>query len=107
MLNAASDSKEAAMDARETAERHGGFVVAGDMRSVGADFVSQEAMQEFMSHGKVPPRPTTKAEVVSERQDGDDYIYEIKYSNDQDTLTVRSQWSKVGDDWKIVKAEPI
>jgi hypothetical protein len=95
------------MNARETAERHGGFVVAGDMRSVGADFASQEAMQDFMSHGKMPPRPTTKAEVVSERQDGDTYVYEITYSNGQDSLTVRSQWAKMGDEWKIVKAEPV
>ncbi len=94
------------MNARETAERHGGFVVAGDMRSVGADFAG-DAMQEFMKHGKMPPRPTTKADIVGERQDGDQFVYEIKYSNDQDSLTIRSQWAKMGDDWKIVKAEPV
>jgi hypothetical protein len=60
-----------------------------------------------MSHGKLPPRPTTKAEIISERQDGDQYVYEIKYSNDQESLTVRSRWVKMGDDWKIVHAEPV
>jgi hypothetical protein len=94
------------MDARETAERHGGFVLAGDFRSVGADF-APGAMDEFMKHGKAPPRPTTKFELVGESQDGDTYIYEIKYSNDAgESQTVRSTWGKVGDEWKIVSAEP-
>src|SRR5262245_33149087 len=107
MLSTMFHFQEVTMNARQTAERHGGFVVAGDMRLVGADFVSQEAMQEFVSHGKLPPRPTTKAEVVGERPDGDNIVYDIKYSNDQDSLTVGSHWTKVGDDWKIVKAEAV
>jgi hypothetical protein len=64
-------------------------------------------MDEFQKHGVGPPRGTTTAEVMSELQDGDTYIYEIKYSNDAgETLTVRSKWGKIGDDWKIMSAEP-
>lgn len=94
------------MDARETADRHGGYVVAGNMQAVGADF-TPEALQEFMGYRKGPPRGTNAFEVVGERQDGDQHIYEIKYSNGEESLTVRSYWDKVGDDWKIVKAEPV
>lgn len=94
------------MDARETAERHGAFVVAGNMQGVMADF-QPEALQEFMKFGVMPPRPTIRYELVGERQEGDQHIYEIKYSNDQQATTIRSYWSKMGDDWKIVKAEPV
>lgn len=96
------------MNARETAERHGGFICQGNMQGVMADFASPQVLQDFQKHGKMPPRGTTKAEVLSENQDGDAYVYEIKYSNDAgDTLTVRSKWGKQGDDWKIVEAAPV
>ena len=95
------------MDARETAERHGAYVTSGNMQAVMADF-KPEALQEFMALGKMPPRRSNTYEVLSERQEGDTYIYDIKYTNpDQETLTVRSTWAKMGDDWKIVKAEPM
>ena len=92
------------MNARETADRHGQYVVAGDMRAAGADF-TPEAMQEFMNLGVRPPRGTDRYEVVNERQDGDNYIFDIKYSNEQESQTIRSTWGRVGDDWKIVKVE--
>jgi hypothetical protein len=95
------------MNARETAQRHGQFVVEGNMRGVGADFATG-AMDEFMKHGVMPPRPTTKAEIVNESQDGDAYVYDIKYSNDSgESVTIRSKWGMQGEDWKIVKAEPV
>lgn len=95
------------MDARETAHRHGGYVVAGNMAGVMADF-QPAALQAFGALGKMPPRPTTKYEVLEESEDGDQQIYAIRYSNDNDdSLTIRSYWEQVGDDWKIVKAEPV
>jgi hypothetical protein len=94
------------VNAKETAERHGGYVIAKNWGGVGADF-APGAMEEFQKHGVGPPRGTTKAEFVSESQDGDQYVYEIKYSNDAgESQTVRSRWGKVGDEWKIVSAEP-
>ena len=92
------------MDARETVERHGGYVVAGNMAAVGGDF-TPEAMQAFTQLGIRPPRGTNKYEIVGESKDGDKPVYDIKYSNDQESLTVRSTWDKVGDEWKIVKAD--
>lgn len=94
------------MNARETADRHGGYVVGGNMQAVMADF-TPEAMQEFGKLGVRPPRATNTYEVVNEHQEGDNHIYDIKYSNDQENLTIRSTWAKVGDEWKIVKAEPV
>ncbi len=95
------------MDARETAKRHGEYVCAGNMQAVGADFVPG-ALDEFVKHGKRTPRGANKHEIVSESQEGDHHIFDIKYSNDaQESLTIRSKWGKQGDDWKIVSAEPV
>lgn len=93
------------MDARQTADRHGGYVVAGNMAGVGADF-KPEALQEFMKLGVKMPRPVTAYEVVNEQQVGDNHIYEITYSNADESKTIRSTWAQVGDEWKIVSAEP-
>ncbi len=92
------------MDVRETANRHGGNVVAGNMAAVGADF-TPEALQAFMALGIRPPRGTNTFEVLGERPDGDRTVFDIKYSNGADSVVIRSTWARVGDDWKIVKAE--
>ncbi len=92
------------MEARETAIRHGNDVVAGNMAGVMGDF-DPAALAAFGALGIRPPRGVNKAEVVSERQDGDQHIFEIRYSNDAESQTIRSYWAKQGDAWKIVKAE--
>jgi hypothetical protein len=92
------------MNARETAERHGASVASGNMQAAMADF-TPDALQAFAALGVRPPRGTNAYELLSERQDGDHYVYDIKYSNGQDSTTIRSTWSKLGDEWKLVKAE--
>jgi hypothetical protein len=80
------------MNARETAERHAGYATSGNMQAAGADF-TPEAMQAFMGLGLRPPRGANKYEIVNERQDGGNYIFDIKYSNDSESATIRSHWS--------------
>ncbi len=92
--------------ARETAQRHANDVVAGNMAGVVGDF-TPEALSEFQQHGVMPPRPTTKAEIVSEARDGNRERFEIAYSNDSQTVTIRSWWEEQGGVWKLVKAEPV
>lgn len=92
--------------ARETAQRHGQDVVNGNMGGVVADF-TPDALQAFQQYGKMPPRPTKSAEIVSERQDDGKQVFEIKYSGDADSLTIRSWWEEQGGTWKLVKAEPV
>jgi hypothetical protein len=94
------------MNARETADRHGRYVTEGNMRGVVADF-TPEAMAAFQTFGKMPPKGTNSYEVVAESQDGDAHVYEIRYSNGSEALTIRSRWQQVGDDWMIVQAEPV
>jgi len=94
------------MTVREIAERHGQDVAAGNMRGALADF-TPEALQAFSALGIMPPRGTNSAEVLSERQDGANYIYDVSYSNGADATTIRSTWAQQGDTWKIVKAEGV
>lgn len=91
------------MNARDTAQRHGQDVVSGNMQRAMADF-TPEALQAFGALGIRPPRGANKAEIVNERQDGDQHIFDITYSNDQESTTIRSTWAKQGEDWKLVKA---
>ncbi len=93
------------MNARETAERHATYATSGQMQNAAADF-TPEAMQAFTASGLRPPRRANKWEIVREQQDGSNHIFDIKYTNDeQESATIRSTWSQIGDDWKLVKAE--
>ena len=98
------------MDARATAERHGRDVATGNMRGAAADF-TPEALREFTTvivpAGDGPPEGTDRAEILSQRREGDREIFEIVYSSPQATCTLRSTWEQLGDEWKIVKVERI
>ena len=95
------------MSGREAAERHGQYVINRNWQALGGDF-APGALEEFQKHGKTPPRGTTKAEIVNESQEGDDYVCEVCYTNDAgESLTVRSRWGKMGDEWKIKEAAPV
>jgi hypothetical protein len=95
------------VNARETAERHGRYVIEGNWGGVGGDF-APGAMEAFQKHGVMPPRKTSSAEIVNEQQDGDHYVYDVKYANDAgETLTIRSKWGQQGDEWKITEAMPV
>jgi hypothetical protein len=90
----------------ETAQRHADDVVAGNMAGVVGDF-TPDAMAEFQKHGAMPPRPTRTAEILTNRKDGEQELFEIKYSNETESLTIRSWWEQCDGGWKIVKAEPV
>ncbi len=92
--------------ARETAQRHADDVVAGNMPAVVGDF-TPEAMTEFQKHAAMPPRPTKTAEILSNRKEGQQEVFEIKYSNDVESLTIRSWWEEQGGVWKITRGEPV
>ena len=92
------------MNARETLDRHGGYALARNWDALGADF-TPDALQEAAAQGIRPPRGASKYEVVGESQEGDDYVFDVKYSSDTESSTIRSRWRKLGEDWKIVKAE--
>ena len=94
------------MNARESADRHAGYVAAGNPRAAGADF-TPEALQAFLAQGKSPPGGANTYEILSERQEGENAIFDIRYSDAQEPLTIRSMWAKVGEEWKIIKAEPV
>lgn len=90
--------------ARETAERHANDVVAGNMAGVMGD-LTPEALAEMQSKRIGPPRPTTKAEVTPIQTEGNQEVIDIKYSNDNESRTIRSWWEEENGTWKIVKAD--
>lgn len=94
------------MDAKETAHRHGQDVASGNQAGAMGDF-TPEALQELMKLGVRPPQGTNAYAMVNERQEGDHHIYDLKYTNGTDNLTLRSKWGKVGDAWKIVGLEKV
>ena len=92
------------MNVRETAEQHGSNVAEGNMQAAMADF-TPEALEAFRASGLRPPRG--RYELLSERREDDRYVFEIRYGDNREALTVRSTWARVGDAWKIVAAEPV
>jgi len=45
-------------------------------------------------------------EVLGHTQDGNDYLYDIKYIGPQ-SFTLRARWSQVGSEWKILDGDVI
>lgn len=99
-----ADAVESApMTARQTAERHAQDVVDGNMSSVMGDFFGSTLMS-LMATGAMPPSPTTAWEVLSEDDAGDAVTVHVRYSNDTDSLELRTRWEQVAGEWKIVEA---
>jgi hypothetical protein len=93
--------------ARETAQRHADDVVAGNMAGAIADWTPDGIAEYNQKHGEAPPRPTRTAEILVNRKDGAQELFEIKYSNETESLTIRSRWEQRDGVWKVVKAEPV
>jgi hypothetical protein len=93
--------------ARETAQRHADDVVAGNMAGAIADWTPDGIAEYNRKHGEAPPRPTRTAEIQVNRKDGAQELFEIKYSNETESLTIRSSWEQRDGVWKVVKAEPV
>lgn len=43
-------------------------------------------------------------DVLGSEADGDDWLYDVKYIGPQ-SFTVRSRWSRIGPEWKVVDAD--
>ena len=92
--------------ARKHAEAHAKAVVDGDMDAVTADFVPE-------LRGRVPeiakqlPRPTTDAEVVKFDMADDAATVHIKYSNDDESLTIQTTWEEHDGRPMIVDGKPL
>ena len=43
-------------------------------------------------------------EILAAQPDGADWLYDVKYAGPQ-SFTVRSRWSQLGSEWKVVDAD--
>src|SRR5688500_10092330 len=78
---------------KQHAETHGNAVVAGDLRTAGADLTPEVASQAQAVMGKLP-RPTTGAEVLKVESAGDDAVLaHILYKGADSETTVISTWA--------------
>jgi hypothetical protein len=82
-------------DLKETANRHGQDVVAGNMAGLMGDFTpaGMTKVMSMMSAGPI----TAKSFEVKELPDNE---FEISYIGDS-TRVVWSKWVQVGDKWQI------
>jgi len=76
---------------RKHATDHANAVVAGDIRTAGAD-LTPEAMAKAGAVMAKLPKPSTSAEVVSVESSGDAVVADILYSGSDSEATVRSTW---------------
>jgi hypothetical protein len=90
---------------RKIAEAHGQAVVDGDFDAVAADLVP-EMRPALPEVAKLLPQPVTGADVIRLDIEDDHAIVEIRYSNDEKSLTLRSRWEDVDGRPLIVEAAP-
>jgi hypothetical protein len=91
---------------QERAEEHGQAVVRGDMDAVAADIV-EELHPQLPQVVDLLPQPTTNAEVLSIDAQGDHAIVEIRYSNDEKSVTLRSRWEDRDPGPQLVDVAPV
>jgi hypothetical protein len=85
---------------------HADAVVRGDMDTVIGDF-SEELRPQAPEITKSLPQPVTAAEVVSLDIGDDESVAEIRYSNDDTAMTVRTRWQEIDGRPTIVHGEPV
>lgn len=77
-------------------------LIAGDLMKVMTD-LSPEAMAQMMAAGggNMAAMPQlTGYEILERRQEGDDYVFTVKFSGSQE-FTVTATWADFGGVWKI------
>jgi hypothetical protein len=90
---------------RKHAEAHAKAVVDGDMDAVTADFVP-ELRGQIQEIAQNLPQPTTEADVRKVEMEEDHAIVEIRYANDETSVTLRSRWEEHDGRPMIVGAAP-
>jgi hypothetical protein len=90
----------------QTAEHHGHAVVRGDMDAVVAD-IAEELHPGVPQVAALLPQPTADAQVVSLDVQDDHAICEIRYSNEETSITLRSRWEERDGRPLIVEVGPV
>jgi len=86
--------------------RHAKAIVTMDIGQIMNDLMPDAMMKLQQEAGGGTALQINDYEVLGGSQDGDDYLYDVKYIGPQ-SFTVRARWSRVGSEWKIVDADII
>jgi len=91
---------------REHAEEHTRAVERGDLAAVTADFIPElhEAVPEI---AQSLPSPVNTGEVLSVEDKDDHAVVQIRYTGDDDTVTIQTRWEDRDGRPLIVSGEPI
>ena len=97
-------TQESAVD--DIVHRHAKAIVTMDIGQIMNDLMPDAMMKLQQEAGGGTAMQINGYEVLGSSQDGDDYLYDVKYIGPQ-SFTVRARWSRIGDEWKIVDADII
>ena len=97
-------TQESAVDG--IVHRHAKAIVTMDIGQIMNDLMPDAMMKLQQEAGGGTAMQINAYEVLGSSQDGDDYLYDVKYIGPQ-SFTVRARWSRLGDEWKIVDADII
>jgi hypothetical protein len=94
----------AEVSVEEAVERNCQALLTGNIAQIFAD-MTPEAMAKLAAagggamSGGIPQ--FTGYEVVSREQDGDDHLYDVRFSGDQN-FGVKARWREIAGQWKLV-----
>ncbi len=95
-------TQESAVD--DIVHRHAKAIVSMDIGQIMNDLMPDAMMKLQQAAGGGTAMQINAYEVLGSSQDGDEYLYDVKYIGPQ-SFTVRARWSRLGDEWKIVDAD--
>jgi len=84
--------------------RHARAIVGMDIAQIMNDLEPNAMVKLQQQAGGGAAIQINGYEIVAGEQDGDDWLYDVKYAGPQ-SFTVRARWSQVGPEWKIVDAD--
>jgi hypothetical protein len=87
----------------EIVHRHAKAIVSMDIAQIMHDLEPEAMVKLQQEAGGGTAVQINDYEVMGSSQDGDDYLYDVRYIGPQ-TFTVRARWSRLGSEWKIVDA---
>jgi len=90
----------------QAVHRHGRAIVSMDIGQIMNDLMPDAMMKLQQAAGGGTAMQIQGYEVLGSSQDGDDFLYDVKYIGPQ-SFTVRARWSRLGPEWKIIDADII
>jgi 5,10-methenyltetrahydromethanopterin hydrogenase len=91
---------------RQHVEAHAKAVVEGDMDTVTNDFVP-DMRDQVQGAAEKLPQPVEEASVEKLEMEDDHAIAQIRYSNERESVALRTRWEEHGGRPMIVKVDEV